>query len=138
LSLENVEDIFGAEWMECGTDRPQGEAQNPQRKNLDNSSFGSINQSSVNRLVFVKIAKSMIRRAVHARSLRPAARRCLSTTTVKSLLFSAAPPAEGDLCAVDGWVRSVRTQKHVAFVALGDGTTLRPLQVVLPPHQAAG
>jgi hypothetical protein len=122
--------------MECGTDRPQGEAQNPQRRiSTIRPSDRLINRPSI---VFAKIAKSMIRRAVHARSLRPAARRCLSTTTVKSLLFSAAPPAEGDLCAVDGWVRSVRTQKHVAFVALGDGTTLRPLQVVLPPHQAAG
>jgi asparaginyl-tRNA synthetase len=68
-------------------------------------------------------------------------RRCLSTATprtVKSLLFSASPPDEGHVCSVNGWVRSVRTQKHVAFVALGDGTTLKPLQVVLQPAQADG
>lgn len=38
---------------------------------------------------------------------------------------------------VDGWVRSVRKQKQVAFVHLGDGSTSFPLQAVLKPEQAA-
>ncbi|KAK5114338.1 hypothetical protein LTR62_002590 [Meristemomyces frigidus] len=37
---------------------------------------------------------------------------------------------------VYGWVRSLRRQKRVAFVALGDGSTLESLQAVLKPDQA--
>ncbi len=70
------------------------------------------------------------------------AHRSLSTAapqTIQSLLFpKQSSLKEGDVCSVNGWVRSVRTQKHVAFVALGDGTTLNPLQVVLRPDQADG
>jgi asparaginyl-tRNA synthetase len=36
---------------------------------------------------------------------------------------------------VHGWVRSVRKQKKIAFVALGDGSTLESLQAVLKPDQ---
>jgi len=38
---------------------------------------------------------------------------------------------------VYGWVRSLRKQKKVAFAALGDGSTLDPLQAVLKPEDAA-
>ena len=38
---------------------------------------------------------------------------------------------------VRGWVRSVRVQKHVAFVAVSDGSQLAPLQVLCSPEQAA-
>lgn len=38
---------------------------------------------------------------------------------------------------IDGWVRSVRKQKRVAFIALGDGSAIDPLQAVLKPEQAA-
>lgn len=37
---------------------------------------------------------------------------------------------------VDGWVRSVRKQKRIAFAALGDGSTVDSLQAVLCPDQA--
>lgn len=37
---------------------------------------------------------------------------------------------------VNGFIRSVRKQKRVAFAALGDGTTLDSLQVVMTPKQA--
>lgn len=36
---------------------------------------------------------------------------------------------------VNGWVRSLRKQKKIAFAALGDGSTLEPLQAVLKPEQ---
>lgn len=36
---------------------------------------------------------------------------------------------------VNGWVRSVRKQKKIAFAALGDGSTLDSLQAVLKPEQ---
>ena len=38
---------------------------------------------------------------------------------------------------VYGWVRSLRKQKKVAFAAVGDGSTLDPLQAVLKPEDAA-
>ncbi len=37
---------------------------------------------------------------------------------------------------VNGFVRSVRKQKHIAFAAIGDGSSFAPLQVVLTPGQA--
>jgi len=37
---------------------------------------------------------------------------------------------------VNGWVRSVRKQKKIAFAALGDGSTLDSLQAVMKPEQA--
>ncbi|KAI1082452.1 asparaginyl-tRNA synthetase [Whalleya microplaca] len=39
---------------------------------------------------------------------------------------------------VDGYVRSVRSQKHRHFVALGDGSSLESLQAVVPADQAEG
>ncbi|USW59448.1 Class II Aminoacyl-tRNA synthetase/Biotinyl protein ligase (BPL) and lipoyl protein ligase (LPL) [Septoria linicola] len=48
----------------------------------------------------------------------------------------AAGETEQDV-TVNGWVRSVRKQKRVAFAHIGDGTTTKPLQAVLKPEQAA-
>lgn len=39
---------------------------------------------------------------------------------------------------VNGWVRSLRKQKRVAFAAVGDGSTVDSLQAVLRPEDAAG
>lgn len=39
---------------------------------------------------------------------------------------------------VNGWVRSLRKQKKIAFAALQDGSTLEPLQAVLKPEQTEG
>lgn len=39
---------------------------------------------------------------------------------------------------VDGFVRSVRAQKRFHFVSLGDGSSLEPLQAVVPADQAEG
>lgn len=38
---------------------------------------------------------------------------------------------------VDGWVRSVRKQKRIAFAAIGDGSSLDSVQAVLKPDDAA-
>ena len=38
---------------------------------------------------------------------------------------------------VNGWVRSVRKQKRVAFAAISDGSTIDSLQAVLKPEDAA-
>ncbi|SMY29046.1 unnamed protein product [Zymoseptoria tritici ST99CH_1A5] len=45
--------------------------------------------------------------------------------------------AESESVKVNGWIRSVRKQKRVAFAAVGDGSTIDPLQAVLKPDQAA-
>jgi asparaginyl-tRNA synthetase len=50
------------------------------------------------------------------------------------------PDAAGEVeqdVTVNGWVRSVRKQKRIAFAHVGDGTTARALQAVLKPEQAA-
>ncbi|KAK0940697.1 asparaginyl-tRNA synthetase [Friedmanniomyces endolithicus] len=44
---------------------------------------------------------------------------------------------EVDGVDVYGWVRSLRRQKKVAFVAVGDGSTLESVQAVLKPEDAA-
>lgn len=49
-----------------------------------------------------------------------------------------AGPRQGERVRVDGWVRSVRKQKRIAFAAVGDGSSLAPVQVVMSPEQAAG
>ena len=40
--------------------------------------------------------------------------------------------------SVIGFVRTVRKQKHISFVQLGDGSTVFPLQAILKPSQAEG
>lgn len=72
--------------------------------------------------------------------LAPARARCPTSRTAVRLASSVARllarPRQGERVCVDGWVRSVRKQKRVAFAALGDGSSLSPLQVVLPPDLA--
>lgn len=48
------------------------------------------------------------------------------------------PPSDGETLTVNGYVRTVRKQKRVAFAAIGDGSTLQTVQVVLPPQLADG
>jgi asparaginyl-tRNA synthetase len=61
------------------------------------------------------------------------ARRPLSTSIADLLRRN----AESDAVKVNGWIRSVRKQKRVAFAAVGDGSTIDSLQAVLKPEQAA-
>ncbi|KAK5125250.1 hypothetical protein LTR85_000926 [Meristemomyces frigidus] len=58
----------------------------------------------------------------------------LKRVNVAQLLAS---DAEAKHVDVYGWVRSLRKQKKIAFAALGDGSTLEPLQAVLKPDDAA-
>ncbi|KAI9772063.1 MAG: asparaginyl-tRNA synthetase [Geoglossum simile] len=64
----------------------------------------------------------------------------LPTPTIAALLTSSvlAGRGENSSVTVNGFVRSVRKQKSVAFAAIGDGTTVEPLQAVLSPSQADG
>lgn len=39
---------------------------------------------------------------------------------------------------INGYVRTVRKQKRIAFAAIGDGSTLQTVQAVLAPQLAEG
>ncbi|KAK8168434.1 asparaginyl-tRNA synthetase [Phyllosticta citrichinensis] len=55
-----------------------------------------------------------------------------------SLAHHSPTPVAGETVSVNGWVRSVRKQKRIAFAAVGDGSSLAPLQVVMSPELATG
>lgn len=57
--------------------------------------------------------------------------------SVSSLSPDSSLSVSGTL-TVNAFVRTVRKQKRVAFVALGDGSTLQTVQAVLTPEQADG
>ncbi|KAH0553235.1 hypothetical protein GP486_006601 [Trichoglossum hirsutum] len=62
-----------------------------------------------------------------------------STPTIATLLTSPRTSKgveDGSPVTINGFVRSVRKQKSIAFAAIGDGTTVEPLQAVLTPAQA--
>jgi len=42
----------------------------------------------------------------------------------------------GKQVKVSGWVRTVRSQKSVAFVELNDGSCVGNVQIVIPPEKA--
>lgn len=48
------------------------------------------------------------------------------------------PEAEARGVVVNGFIRSVRAMKARTFVALGDGSSLAPLQALVPTNQAEG
>ena len=65
----------------------------------------------------------------------------VSPPTIGSLLNphgTSSTENDGKVLTVSGFVRSVRRQKKIAFVAIGDGSTLDPLQVVLDPKETHG
>lgn len=76
--------------------------------------------------------------------IRNSTKRCYKTSsmpvsTVAQLLKSNAPASSASqdgLVTVNGFVRTVRKQKRVAFAAIGDGTTVEAVQCVLTPEQA--
>lgn len=76
-------------------------------------------------------------------------RRCISTYSPASiselLSYSTTTYSEGkstdfggEQLTVNGYIRSVRKQKRVAFAAIGDGSTLKTVQAVLSPQLAEG
>ena len=59
-------------------------------------------------------------------------RDALHTMSMKRLKSQAAVQAGVPVC-VQGWVRTVRKQKHVSFLHLNDGTTQHGVQVTMSP-----
>ena len=60
------------------------------------------------------------------------------TPSIASVLARPAAELEGREITVTGTVRTIRTQKHHAFLKLGDGSTATELQALLSPAQAQG
>ncbi|KNC47831.1 asparaginyl-tRNA synthetase [Thecamonas trahens ATCC 50062] len=72
----------------------------------------------------------------------PAAPMLTMATTINALMQEALGEGEGGAgrqsgVHVAGWVKSVRRQKHIAFVMIDDGTWSKPLQVVVKGEAAA-
>jgi len=42
----------------------------------------------------------------------------------------------GERVQVQGWVKSVRSQKNVGFAEINDGTLLKGLQAIITPEQS--
>jgi asparaginyl-tRNA synthetase len=84
----------------------------------------------------------------YARTLSLCRPRCSSTyrpTNIAELLrpsplssSAQRAPLDGETLIVNGYVRTVRKQKRVAFAAIGDGSTLKSVQAVLAPQLAEG
>ena len=73
----------------------------------------------------------------------PSARRAF--LSIKSALAPAAAEsltsrdaASSDPITLNGWIRSCRRQKNIAFAVLNDGSTVKGIQVVLPKGMDAG
>jgi len=60
-----------------------------------------------------------------------------SSSSSSSIAALLSRRAEAESVTVHGWVRSVRRQKKIAFAAIGDGSSLDSVQVVLKPEDAA-
>lgn len=66
-----------------------------------------------------------------AASSQPTLVRC------SQILHTRTSAYEGREVKVQGFIRSVRKQKRFAFAEISDGSTLKPLQAILEPTQAA-
>ena len=82
-------------------------------------------------------------RLAHSRTAVARAQRYITTSgrvhTVAQLLganASAQSTTHDEAVTLNGFVRSVRKQKRVAFAAIGDGSSLNAVQAVLTPAQA--
>jgi asparaginyl-tRNA synthetase len=71
-----------------------------------------------------------LRRAFHSSSRAHAA----APLSVAHLLETL--PADADNVTVNGFIRSIRNQKQRSFASIGDGSSLEPLQALLPSQLA--
>jgi len=72
------------------------------------------------------------------RSLVTTRPQCKSRISVASLLDATerSRPTQEESIAVPGYVQTIRKQKKVAFAAIRDGSSLKPLQAVMKPEHA--
>lgn len=80
----------------------------------------------------------------HAIKSCNAATRCFHSSPLRrsspsvAAVLATPPTHDQHIVTVVGSVRTVRNQKHLTFVELGDGSTVQSLQAVLEPSQAKG
>lgn len=74
---------------------------------------------------------TILKPAVAARTIPPA----LPNKTIKSILNSTEPNTP---VKVQGWIRSTRQQKHVTFMEVNDGSSLKGVQAILEGGQGKG
>lgn len=88
----------------------------------------------------VQIRPSILFRAARYHLTRHSSTVVPAPPTINSLLKheTASKSLLETLVTVNGYVRSIRKQKRVAFAAIGDGSTIESLQAVLKPEQAIG
>ncbi|KAK2763756.1 asparaginyl-tRNA synthetase [Arachnomyces sp. PD_36] len=77
-------------------------------------------------------------RRLNSHPTRPRPLRCAQIfADSKPTPDGGASSLENQEIQVQGFVRSVRKQKRVAFAEISDGSTIQPLQAILTPEQAA-
>lgn len=72
---------------------------------------------------------------------RPLSQGCRKVQDIASLLQSSSSSQDGSAIGeveVTGHVRTIRNQKRISFLELGDGSTSESLQALLKPEQAPG
>ncbi|KAF8935945.1 hypothetical protein BGZ52_008724 [Haplosporangium bisporale] len=74
---------------------------------------------------------TILKPAIAARTIPPA----LPNKTIKSILNSTEPNTP---VKVQGWIRSTRQQKHVTFMEVNDGSSLKGVQAILEGGQGKG
>lgn len=67
------------------------------------------------------------------RMLHSAVRSCAPLSVARLLETT---PADPDNVMINGFIRSIRSQKKWTFASIGDGSSLEPLQALLTPEQA--
>ncbi|KAG0327281.1 Asparaginyl-tRNA synthetase [Podila horticola] len=76
-------------------------------------------------------ATTILKPTTAARTIPPA----LPNRTIKSILSSTEPNTP---VKVQGWIRSTRQQKHVTFMEVNDGSSLKGVQAILEGGQGKG
>ena len=73
-------------------------------------------------------------------SLEKSTRRAISGSPIcrdgRSIADILRQGGQAENISVNGWIRSLRKQKRVAFAAISDGSTTDSLQAVLKPEDA--
>ncbi|TAQ85374.1 hypothetical protein B7494_g6303 [Chlorociboria aeruginascens] len=72
----------------------------------------------------------------HSRRKHTSSQHANAPLSVSRLLET--QPIDPENITINGFVRSIRNQKLRSFAAIGDGSSLRPLQALLTPQQAQG
>lgn len=84
-------------------------------------------------LLLLIMPKHSVLSSLRCLNIRSYSSQCHKTISVGNLLQS---QSSGSDVTVHGFIRSIRKQKTRSFLAIGDGTSLEPLQALLTPTQA--